>query len=242
MSMLALALRALLLRERTLALALLPLLVGSVAVGVALSADPTELEGVYATLGAELLVSVVIALTALVLGTDAFGDERDNGTLPLLMATATPRWRVVGAKIAATWVATVTVCLPAVVGVGVLGGRAGLPPGEVWTSLAVTTALAGAGYVGLFVLLSLLSARSLLVGLAYVLVWEGLLAGYATALRNLSVGAYGRRILGAVWDDDAVPFSVADTGPLAAAAVLLALAAVTGVLAARRLPHVDATG
>jgi len=242
MSMFGLALRALLLRGRTLGLALLPLLVGIVALAIALTADPEDLEGVYATLGADLLVSLVIALVALVLGVNAFDDEREGGTLPLLMATSTARWRIVGAKLAAAWISTVLVCVPAVVGCGVLGSRAGLDAGQVWGSLVVAATASSAGYVALFVVLSLLSRRGLLIGLTYVLVWEGLLATYATALKNLSVGAYGRRILGAPWSTDAVPFQAADVGTVAAAALLVGLSAVGAVVAARRLPHVNATG
>lgn len=241
MSSFGLAVRALLLRGRTAALALLPLFVGGVALAVALFAGRGELEGVYGTLGADLLISVVVALVALVLGVNAFDDEREGGTLPLLMATATARWRIVGAKLAAAWLSSVLVCLPAVLGCGVLGTRAGLGAGEVWGSLVLAVLASSAGYVALFVLLSLMSRRSLLIGLAYVLVWEGLLATYATALKNLSVGAYGRRILGAPWDATDVPFTVADVGIAAAVLGLAALAAVGFAAAARRLPQVDAT-
>jgi ABC-2 type transport system permease protein len=240
--MFGLAVRALLLRGRTAALALLPLFVGVVALAIALLASERNLEGVYATLGADLLISVVVALVALVLGVNAFDDEREGGTLPLLMATATARWRIVGAKLAAAWISTVLVCLPAVVGCAVLGTRAGLGAGEVWGSLLLAVAASSAGYVALFVLMSLLSRRSLLIGLAYVLVWEGLLATYATALKNLSIGAYGRRITGAPWDAGDVPFTAADVGIVAAALGLVALAAVGFAAAARRLPQVDATG
>ena len=39
-----------------------------------------------------------------------------------------------------------------------------------------------------------------------------------------------------------VPFQAADVGTVAAAALLLGLSAVAAVLAARRLPHINATG
>ncbi len=238
--MLGLGVRALLLRGRTLALALLPLVVGLLAVGIALAVAEEDLQQAYRLLGADLLVSLVLALVALVMGVNAFDDEREGGTLPLLLSVATPRWRIVAAKLVAAWLTTVLVCLPAFLGVGVLGSRAGFDAGEVWLGLALALVLGGAGYVVLFVLLSLLTRRSLLVGLAYVLVWEGALANYATALRNLSVGAYGRRLLALPWDGDP-PFSVADPGPLAAVLLLLGLVAVAYALAARRLPRLDAT-
>lgn len=245
--MFGLALRALLLRRRTLGLALLPVAVGLVAAGIAVGAQPADLEGAYATLAADLLLSLVVALVALVLGVNAFDDEREGGTLPLLLATATPRGRIVGAKLVSAWLATVLVCLPAVLGCALLGARAAGGPGalsgaaQVWGSVLVAAVLSGAGYVAVFVLLSLVTGRSLLVGLAYVLVWEGLLATYATALRNLSVGAFGRRVLAGPWPDGAAPFEVADTGVAGAAVVLLAVSAVAALLAARRLPHLEAS-
>jgi ABC-2 type transport system permease protein len=62
-----------------------------------------------------------------------------------------------------------------------------------------------------------------------------------TSLRNLSVGAYGRRLVGAVWSQRTIPFKVPDIGVTGGAVVLACVLAVAGALAMWRLPHVDAT-
>jgi ABC-2 type transport system permease protein len=238
--MFGLALRALLFRGRTLGIAMLPLAIGIVAVLVRFFADVTELDEAYSVLGGDLLIGLVIALVALIIGVNAFDDEREGGTLPLLLATATPRWRIVAAKLIAAWVTTTLVCLPAILGIGVLGSASVLDVAKVWGSLLPGAVLAAGGYVSLFVLLSLLSQRGLFIGLAYVVVWEFSLAGNVVALRNLSIAAYGRRVLGAPWASDLVPFSVAGVGVVAAAIVLLAATGALGLLAVRRLPRIDA--
>ncbi|RZS90237.1 ABC-2 type transport system permease protein [Motilibacter rhizosphaerae] len=237
--MLELGLRALLLRTRTLALALLPLVMAVVCVVLAFAVSQDKLADVYPDLGANLLVALVVALVALVLGVNAFDDERDGGTFPLLAATSTPRWRIVGARVVAAWIATVLVALPAVVGCGVLGSRAGFSAGEVWGSLLAMLVLTSGAYCALFVLLSLLTQRALLIGLGYVVVWETSFAAFVKSLRNLSIGAYGRRLVGAVWDPDQIPFKVPSVGVTGAVVVLVAVIAVGTGLAMRRLPHVD---
>ena len=241
MSVFGLTLRSLLFRPRTAGLALLPLAVGVIAVLIRLRADADQLENAYGTLTANLTISLVVALVALVLAGNAFGDERDGGTLPLLMATTTPRWRIVAAKLAAAWLATWVVCVPAVVGCIVLGaGAPGFAAGDVVSSLVVSSVLTAGGYAALFVLLSLVSTRGLLIGLAYVVVWEGALAGYTTALRNLSVGAFGRRLLAPPYAEVTdTPFEVADVGTVGAAVVLLLLAAVAYAVSTWRLPRLE---
>jgi ABC-2 type transport system permease protein len=241
MSVFGLTMRALLFRPRTMGLALLPILAGAVAVIVRFTAAEENLEEAFGLVSANLLLSLVVALVALVLAGNSFGDERDGGTLPLLMATATPRWRIVLDKFFAAWLATWVVCLPAVIGCAVLGtGAPGLEAaGVVWSVLLSSVLTAGA-YSAAFVALSLISSRGLLIGLAYVVVWEGLLAGYTTALRNLSIGAYARRVVAAPFEAlSDVPFEVADVGVTGAVVVLSLIVVVGYALSAWRLPRLD---
>ncbi len=104
----------------------------------------------------------------------------------------------------------------------------------VW-SLLLASLLAALAYTALFVLLSLLLQRAVLVGLAYLVLWEGLLAGTAPAFRNLSVGAYANRVVGAPWDEP--PFPTADVSVVAAVLVLVAVTAAAVALSAWRLPR-----
>jgi ABC-2 type transport system permease protein len=240
-SVFGLTIRGLLLRPRTAGLALLPIGVGILAVLVSALAQPGNLGDAFGLVSGTLMLSLVVALVALVLAGNAFGDEREGGTLPLLMATATPRWRIVAAKLVAAWLATWVVCLPAVLGCIVLGLAApGLPDGDVVASVLLASVLTTGGYSALFVVLSLVSSRGLLIGLAYVVVWEGSLAGFTTALRNLSVGAYARRVVAAPFEgtQDLV-FEVADTGVVGACIVLTLLVVVGYAVSAWRLPRLE---
>jgi ABC-type multidrug transport system ATPase subunit len=120
---------------------------------------------------------------------------------------------------------------------GLPGARHGDPAGAGHDRVepAAVLALASAAYVALFTLLSLLLSRAVLVGLAYLVLWEGLLAGTAPAFRNLSVGAYGNRIAGAPWVD--APFPMADTSVLVAVLTLAAVTCAAVGAAAWRLPR-----
>jgi ABC-2 type transport system permease protein len=175
-----------------------------------------------------LLLPLVVALVALVLGVNAFGDERDEGTRGLLLATTLARPRIVLAKRVA---AVVVVWLASLA----LGTATRLGLGTIAWSLLVSSALAAAAYVALFTLLSLLLSRSVLLGLAYLVLWEGLLAGTAPAFRNLSVGAYANRIAGAPWLD--APFAMADTSVVVAVVTLTAVTMLAWGAAAVRLPR-----
>lgn len=234
MSLLAMSLRSVLRGKRVVVVALLPLLIAIFAVVLRATAGDADRTGGYATLAGDLLV-LVIALVALVLGVNAFGDDRDERTLGLLLATTLPRWRIVVAKYAAAAGITWLVCLPATLGCLVLATATDLSLGTAVWSLLLASLLASAAYVALFVLLSLVLRRAVLVGLAYLVLWEGLLAGTTTAFRNLSVGAYASSLVAAPFDD--APFPTADAGAVAAALVLLAVAAGAVALAAWRLPR-----
>ena len=235
MSLLALSLRSVLRGKRVVFVAGLPLLIGVVTVMLAATARGSDRTDAYAILAGELLV-LVVALVALVLGVNAFGDERDEGTLGLLLATTLPRPRIVLTKYAAAAVVIWLACLPATLGCIVLATATSLSVGTAAWSLLLATALAAAAYAAVFVLLSLLLRRAILVGLAYVVLWEGLLAGATTAFRHLSVGAYASRLAGAPWDDPPLQ-SAADVSVPVAVVVLLAVAVAGVAAAAWRLPR-----
>ena len=235
------SLGAVLLRGRTAGLAALPLVVAAVAAVVLAVTSVPARYGLQTTLAGDLLVGLVVPIVALVLGTGAFGDEREGGTLPLLRSLSRPRWHVVVARAAAAWVSTVVVCLPAVAAAAVLGVSVNLPAGDVVAGVVLATVLSSAAYCGLFVLLSLLARRGLLAGLAYVVLWETFLAGLAPALRGLSIGSYGRRVVTLATPGDVPLGTVAASGTTTAALVLVGVAVVSVALASWRLQRMDVT-
>jgi ABC-2 type transport system permease protein len=131
--------------------------------------------------------TVVLPLTALIIGTSVLGAEIDDGSVIHLLATPVPRWVVIGSKY--TVAAGLTMLFAAVpelvAGVIATGGV---------TKLAVglfTGALAGSlMYNAVFVMVSVVTTRAIAVGLGYVLVWEALLSNFVSGARLLSIGQY----------------------------------------------------
>ncbi|GAA4964536.1 ABC transporter permease subunit [Kineococcus glutinatus] len=239
MSLFEAALRGVLLRGRTAAFALLPVVVAVVVLVVVVVTSVPGRYGAVGTVTAQLLVGLVVPVVALVLGTGAFGDERDGGTLSLLRSTSRPRWHLVGAKFGASWLSTWLVCLPASAACAVYAASVNQPLGAVLGGIVLATALGSGAYCGLFVLLSLLTRRALLAGLAYVVLWEGFLAGLSPGLRGLSIGSYARRVAQLALPDDVQVGVVSTLGVPAAVAVLVGVATLSWVLGGVRLQRMD---
>lgn len=130
--------------------------------------------------------AATLSIAVLFLATAVLRDERDGGTLPFLFVTPIGRLTfAVSAWLAAAAAAVVV----AVIGWVVLWAGTGLASGN-WTvafpALAVYVP-AAVGYSALFVPLGYLFSRSLLVGLGYVFVWEGILATVVSGIGSSSV-------------------------------------------------------
>ncbi|GAA0951038.1 ABC transporter permease subunit [Virgisporangium aurantiacum] len=209
--------RGLLGRRRFLILLLLPvLLVGLTVLFGALAPDYKN-EWVPTVLGG-LGFNVVVPLIALIVGTGALGSEIDDGTLAHILAKPLPRREIILTKLVVAVVSTLAVVVPAMFVAGTLadGVRLG-------TGLAVGSAVASVAYCAIFLAVSLLSARPTLVGLAYILLWEGMLTGFISGTAVLSVTQYGVAIA------DKVAGSALITGRLnVAVAAILAGVAVVG--------------
>ena len=231
---LRLSLRALLGKRR--ALALLPLNILPIAVAV-FSAFHTgrnpELR--YAHLVGQLLLPFVVALVSLALASASIADEREDSTLVYLTQTPVPRMAIMGAKILATWVATLAVVFPGVAAAMVVDQNAG-GGGVLWLLVAVVlTALA---YSAAFSWLSLRMSRAVLTGIAYIVFWEGSIASFAPSADRLSISAYGRVIAkearsGVSWTNAPA------VGWLTAVIVLIAASAIALWFASRRLERME---
>ncbi|ROT31482.1 ABC transporter permease subunit [Micromonospora sp. HM5-17] len=170
-------------RRRFLLLFPLPLLVVGLAVlarwaGVAASEwVPPVIVG--------LGLAVMLPVTALIVGTGVLGSEIDDGTLLHILTKPLPRWQIILPKLAvAAGVTALTVAVPLYVsGVLAQGVRFGL-------ALAVASALGALTYVAIFLVLSLVTRRPVLLGLVYVLIWEGLLSSLLSSTGVLSVQQY----------------------------------------------------
>ncbi|MFD2765768.1 ABC transporter permease [Micromonospora eburnea] len=127
-------------------------------------------------------LAVVLPVVALIVGTGVLGAEIDDGTVVHILTKPLPRWQIVLPKLAvATGVSAATVAVPLYVA-GVLADsvRLGL-------ALAAASALGALAYSALFLALSLVTRRPVLLGLVYVLIWEGLLGRFVEGSRVLSI-------------------------------------------------------
>jgi len=139
--------------------------------------------------------SVVLPLTALIIGTSVLGAEVDDGSIVQLLATPVPRSVVIGSKyVVATVLTMIFVAIPELL--------AGLIATGGVTKLAIglfVGALAGSVmYNAIFVMLSVVTTRAIAFGLLYVLIWEGLLANFVSGAKLLSVGQYSLGIANAI--------------------------------------------
>ena len=176
-------LRGLLGRRRTLLMLLLvglPVLVALLVRIAGSSGDPDEVLD-------PLVVRTILPLVALVFGTAALGSELEDGTAVFLIVKPIPRWRIIGAKMLVAAGLTVALIMPSTVVTGiVLGGMGSSSLGSTF-AYALAASLGGAAYACAFVALSAFTGRALIIGLAYTLIWEGVLAGLLEGTRFLSI-------------------------------------------------------
>ncbi len=175
-------LRGLLGRRRTILLVLLaglPVLIGLL---VRASGGRPDADRVLDT----LVVRLVMPLTALILGTSSLGSEIDDGTAVYLMVKPIARWRIALAKMLVAAGLTAVLVVPSVVLTALLLGRGP----DAMTSVvgfSVACLLGGSAYAAAFMALSVYTSRAFFLGLAYVLIWEGVLAGLLAGTRFMSV-------------------------------------------------------
>lgn len=170
-------------RRRALLLLPLPLLlIGLAVICRAYDVNPAEWgDAVLYGLG----LAVVLPVTALIVGTGVLGSEVDDGTIVHILAKPLSRRDIILAKLGvAIGVAAVTAAVPLFVA-GYLASSARLGFG-----LAVGAAVGACAYSAFFLLLSLLTRRPVLLGLVYILIWEGLLAQFVSGSRVLSIQQY----------------------------------------------------
>jgi ABC-2 type transport system permease protein len=227
-----LTLRGLFGRRRFLLLLPLPALV----VGMAVLAD--SLGATPAEWGQPVLVGLgfaaVLPVLALIVGASVLGSEIDDGTAVHILAKPVPRREIVLSKLLVGFVVTTLV-----VGAGML--LAGLVAGSARLGLGLLagTAVGTLAYSAVFLLVSLLTRRPVLVGLAYILVWEGLLTNFLTGTRVLSIQQYAISV--ADWAAGTDVFT-GGLSPLVALIMAAVVVVATTGLAVDRLRSFTLTG
>ena len=235
-TLLGLTLRSLLNRRRTLLLALVGVLL-VLATLVYRLGGPSDVESLNVTrrLLGDFGLGVLLPLVAVIVGTAALGSEIDDGTIVYLLAKPIPRWRIVVVKLVVAWLVVVLLVAPAIVVAGLIGH------GD--TSLAIGYALAAAfgalEYTAAFLALSLVTSRALVIGLAYVVVWEGVVAGLFAGTRVLSIRQHALAVADALGGDAA---AAAELDVAAAVVVGIMVVVLAAALAVQRLERVELRG
>lgn len=133
-----------------------------------------------------LVVGMLLPLTALVTAAGPMSAEREDGTVLYLLTTTTSRGLMVIVRWLLATAITSAVVLVAVVGTGLLAGGGADPTGLV-AAFALGSVAGAALYSALFLAMAVSVPRALLMGLLYVLIWEGVVSRLFAAVRYLSV-------------------------------------------------------
>lgn len=232
----SLTIRALVNRRRTLLLALVGALLVLIAFLSSLGEpSPDDALSTTGRILAQIGIGVVLPLVAVVIGTAAVGSELEDGTIVHLLAKPISRPLLTAVKLVAAWLTVVGIVAPAMA-VAALVGSGDVP---LAVAAVVATVVGGLEYTALFLALSLVTGRALVIGLAYVVIWEGVVAGLFEGTRILSVRQHTLAIADAIRGDDVVPAQLDAVPAIIAAALITVLAT---VLAARRLARVELRG
>jgi len=154
------------------------------------------------TIYLDLFAATLLPLATLVLATAAFGDELEDRTLQYLTLKPISRLQIVLAKFFAVLLVTVPI-----VWIGLMvtwtvaaWGHLGDNTDLIWPMFAGS--LVGVlGFGSLFMLVSLLIHRALLVGIFYVFIWETALSRYLTGIRTISIKHYTQSMFVRLADD-----------------------------------------
>lgn len=231
------SLRGLLNRRRTLLLGLFGALVILVAVLSRLSVASEEAAHAFTSnLLAGFGLAVLLPLVAVIVGTAAIGSELEDGTIIYLLAKPIRRALIVAVKAVVCWLVVLVLVCPAILVAGIIGTGG---DAELGIAYATGAAVGAAEYTAMFLALSLVTSRALVAGLAYVVIWEGAVAGLFEGTRILSVRQHALAVAEAVAGGGAVTANLA----LGTAVVAAAILTVGGIaIAIRRLERVELRG
>ena len=168
-------------------------------------------------------LGILVPFAALWLGTSAVGDLVDDRLLVYLWLKPVARWQLPAAAVLAT--VSVVVPLTAIpLAVSALAAGAG----DVAPAAFLAGSLAALAYAGLFVAAGIAFRRAVWWGLAFVLLWENVVAHAVDGAARFTVSGWASSVLGLAPDVDVSH----EAGSVGAAFVVLAAIAVAGWLIA----------
>jgi len=211
-----LAVRSVFGRRRGVLLFILPVVLVGLAVLVRVLVGE-ELSAARDTLYS-LGLAVIVPLVALLATTGVLAPEIDDGSISYLLAKPISRHTIVVSKlvVAATCVLVFGAVPMLVAGLVLLLDEPQLGVGFALGSLA-----GGLAYCALFALLSVLTRHAVVIGLIYLLIWEGLLGGLLDGVRWLSVTRWAGSIIDQVTNDITLVKDLSPVYAVVASAVVI---------------------
>jgi ABC-2 type transport system permease protein len=197
--------------------------------------------------------TVLLPLTALIIGTSVLGAEIDDGSIIHLLATPVRRVSVVLTKYTVATVLTIAFAAVPEGIAGLLSGGGTTPPtvishaaqggGQFIQSIPGTPlsadklalglfigAVVGALiYNAIFVMVSVATTRAIAVGLLYVLVWESLLSNFVSGARLLSVSHYALGVANGIVNDSGLNAGLTVSTSIVMGAIVTVLALMVAV-------------
>lgn len=136
-------------------------------------------------------LTLIIPLAALVFGTASLGDPIEDGTYVYLWLRPIRRWQLT----VAAYLAALTMVLPLAVLPTVISGAIVDPTPNMAVGALAASLLAAVAYCAVFVLLGQVTQRSLIWGVAYLLIFEQFISRGGKGLGFVAVHSHAVSVL-----------------------------------------------
>jgi ABC-2 type transport system permease protein len=199
--------------------------------------DPPEI--FFSGIMLNTVLGTLLPIASLILATSAFRDEIEDRTMAYLIIKPVSRFRIVAEKYLAVTESTVLALWFGAIATWVIVSGSHMPDTIGVLVAAIVAILVGvAAYSAVFIAISLLVPRALVVGILYTLIWESLLSRFIPGVWTLSVRHYVESVFVRLLNDSGVTLDNSVKLYSAIPAVVIMIAIALG-LSALRLRTMD---
>jgi ABC-2 type transport system permease protein len=181
-----------------------------------------------------ILAGSIMPLVVLAIAGAAFANETEDRTLANLTLSPLTRWQIAIPKL----LAAITISGVFIAASAFATSHVAFIADTTATTAVTVSAIVGvAMYASVFVWLGLVTPHAIGFGLLYVVLWEGLISGFVSGVRLLSIRHYA-----AAWMHGLDPRRFAGTElPSFTVAIVVSVLVIAGFafLSVRRLRHMD---
>jgi len=168
-----------------------------------------------------LVTTGVLPVIGAVIGTSALGTEFENMTAIYLLSKPVSRAAIAAGKLLAAGVAVVVLVVPLAAAAGwVALGDPGT--GRIVVGFAIALTAGSLAYTAVFLALSIVTGRALIIGMGYAFLWEGAITSLFAGTRVLSIRQYTLGLADALTNVAPSDFNAQLSGPAAIAGLVIA--------------------